>query len=678
MLIGTGVGVYFLFDMEPSLVWTGAPLVPLLIAGYASGRVHHDMPLIFGALFWFNLGLFIVGARAYVLDTPMVLRESRVMSITGQVEKVQQSGNAALRLVISGVHLPERLVSSPARDLSVRITVRKFSRTPQAGDTVRLPAVLMPPPTASLPGGYDYARQLWFQGIGGVGYAVGEPEVTARPPGWVDRVGQYRQALAERIRLAYPGDRGGLAAALITGVRDGISEQTTENMRDAGLAHLLAISGLHMGLFTGAIFFFVRLLLAGFPSLALNLPIKKYAAGLAVLGGAVYLLLSGGSIPTIRAFIMVSIVFLGVMFDRKAISLRLVALAAILLLLATPEVLLSISFQMSFAAVTGLVYFYERYGASLTRWSNRENSMFRKVVGYQLAIVLTTIIAELTIGPIALFHFNRIVHFGLLANLVAMPVMALWVMPWIVIYLLLLPVQMENLALQPMMFGLDVIIACAGYVAKLPWSISLIPSMGTGALVTMVIGALWFILWQGKIRRAGLFIFLAGVGLALFYRTPDIMIDNRGRLIAVKGADGDLRLSDRRGSRIVREQWAQYYGQERADKWISSEDGQSGLLPIGCDSLSCLYHPVRGEHNWQIAFVQDERALDEDCRSADIVISLVPVKIKCSAPRLILDRWDFYEKGGHFIWLPDRPDQGIQVRNMRDLRGARPWTLPPR
>ncbi len=604
----------------------------------------------------------------------MITDESRPLPLSGKVEHVQNPQKSLLRLVLSGIILPDSLLSAPGETINVRVTIRKFDQVPDIGDRVTVPAVLMPPPAASLPGGYDYARQLWFQGIGAVGYAVGALKIGQADRKWFVGIEQYRMSIARRIQSEYPGDRGGLAAALITGVRDGISEKTTENMRDAGLAHLLAISGLHMGLFTGAIFFIIRLVLACFPGLALRYPIKKWAAVLAVIGGGIYLLLSGGSIPTLRAFIMVSIVFLGVIFDRKAISLRLVALAAILLLLTTPEVLLSISFQMSFAAVTGLVFFYEQYGAGITRWSNRGNSFARKTFSYLLAIILTTVIAELTIGPIALFHFNRIVHFGLLANLVAMPVMALWVMPWIVFYLLLLPFHLESLALDPMVLGLDMIISSADYVAGLPWSISLLPAMGTTSLITMIAGVLWFILWRSRIRLVGPVILLCGVLIAALHRNPDILVDNNGSLIAIRSAEGELRLSGLRGSRIVREQWAQYYGQERAEKWLPVEEGTQDILPIGCDSMSCLYHPERGGYSWQIAFVSDERALSEDCRAADVIVSLVPVKTECSGPRLILDRWDFYEKGGHFIWLPGNHTEEIRVENIRDLRGRRPWT----
>ena len=662
--------MYFHLGAEPSLFLAGAGLCPLAVLGLLVRKKHQGLSLILLALFWLILVFFAATARTAYLSTPVVVKESRPLRLTGHVDQVQVTDKSFLRLILSDVNLPDRLVSRPGEPLTVRITVRTFDDIPRIGDIIALPAVLMPAPTTSLPGGYDFARQLWFRGIGGVGYAVGKPETKSHEKNGADFIEDYRLTLGQNIREAYPGDSGGLAAALITGIRDGISERTTVNMRDAGLAHLLAISGLHMGLFTGAIFFFFRLLLSCVPALALQYPIKKWAAGLAVAGGAVYLLLSGGSIPTVRAFIMVTIVFLGVMFDRKAISLRLVALAATVLLLFTPEVLLSISFQMSFAAVTGLVFFYEKYGAALTGWSKRGNSLFKNATGYVLAILLTTVVAELTIGPIALFHFNRLVHFGLLANLVAMPVMALWVMPWIVAYLLLLPLSLENLALAPMVWGIDVITSTAQYVANLPWSISLLPAMGTWSLVMLVVGGLWFILWRSRIRWAGPILFLAGVGMAVAYRPPDILIDNKGSLVALRTSEGNLRVSALRGSRIVREQWAQFYGQAKAEKWQPAEDG------LGCDGLSCLYYPQAGGQIWTVAFVRDERALTEDCRKADLVISLVPVKTACSGPRLVLDRWDFYENGGHFVWLPGQADQSIRVENVRSLRGARPWTQP--
>jgi competence protein ComEC len=331
---------------------------------------------------------------------------------------------------------------------------------------VRLRAVLMPPAGPAAPGAYDFARAAWFKEIGAVGYAMSRAEVVAvgERNGLAPHIAGWRRSLALHLREQMPGQAGAVAAALMTGDRGAIPEGTLQDMRDAGLAHLLAISGLHVGLIAGWLFFSVRFLLALIPGLALRAPIKKWAAAAALLGAFAYMLLTGATVPTQRTFLMLALVMAAVMLDRVAISFRLLAWAAVAVLLWAPESLLSVSFQMSFAAVVGLTAIYEGLGPAVMRWRS-DGGRAKRLSLYLGAVLLTTLVASLTTAPFALYHFNRVAMYGLAANLVAVPLTALWVMPSALAAYVLMPLGWEQLALVPMGLGIQAMLAVAHAVA---------------------------------------------------------------------------------------------------------------------------------------------------------------------------------------------------------------------
>lgn len=357
ILLACGIGLYFSGNNGFSVINAGILSSFFLISAMLIRKKLPFIQYILLAMFFIISGYVIAGYRIYSVATVMLNEEVRPTNISATVERVHLYEDGKIRLTLKDAEIRG---AQPLNLINVR--VNKFSEMPYVGDKVRIRAGLMPPPGPSMPGDYDYGRQVWFQGLSAVGYAVSELEIIDKNQGFNRYYSNLRQRMTERIKTHLSGEAGTLAAALITGVRGGMPEKLAEAMRDAGLAHLLAISGLHMGLLCGVVFFAARLLLSLSPRLALHYPIKKWAAIIAGLAGLGYLFISGASIPTIRAFIMVIIVFLGVLTDRKAISLRLVAIAATYILVTTPEALVGVSFQMSFAAVIALVVVFERFG----------------------------------------------------------------------------------------------------------------------------------------------------------------------------------------------------------------------------------------------------------------------------------------------------------------------------
>jgi competence protein ComEC len=304
--------------------------------------------------------------------------------------------------------LPGVAASDQPRRLRLHIPPSSDELNP--GDRVSLKGMLYPVPAQILPGGRDFQRELYFAGIGGVGYSFGGAHRVAGPEnagGWRESLRQLRTEMTRRISAVLPGSTGGVASALITGKRGAITEEVKQAFRDTGLSHLLAIAGLHLGLVGAFVFFAVRGGLALIPPIALRYPIKKIAACATLLVLACYLLLSGAAIPTQRAFIMNGLVFGAIIIDRLRISMRVCAIAAMVVLVIDPSILVGVSFQMSFGAVVALIAVYETYGARLGRLLH-SRSVSGKVLGYCGGVAVTTVVATLGTYPYSIYHFHHV------------------------------------------------------------------------------------------------------------------------------------------------------------------------------------------------------------------------------------------------------------------------------
>jgi competence protein ComEC len=482
-----------------------------------------------------------------------------------------------------------------------------------------------------------------------------------------------RQDIAERVRAGIGGAEGAVAAALMTGERGAIPEAVLAAMRDAGLAHLLAISGLHIGLVAGILFFSLRGVLALIPPVALRFPIKKWAAVAALLAAFAYLAITGATVPTQRAFVMVALVLGAVVADRTAISMRIVAWAALIVLMLRPESLLGASFQLSFAAVVALVAVYERVagpgpagGAPLLWRADRDNgpSWRRWCAIYLGGVALTTLVASFATAPFVIYHFNRFAAYGLAANLAAVPLTGLWIMPWAMVAFLLMPFGLEGVGLTPMGWGIAALIRVAAAVASWPAAVSPVPAMPAWGIALVTAGGLWLCLWRRRWRFLGLAAIAAGLASVAVSRPPDVLVDGDAKLMAVRAEDGALLLSSGRSGRFRAGVWLRRAGQREVLTWPGGGATADGRL--ACDGLGCVYR-AGGQ---TVALVQDGRALAEDCRLASVIVSLVPVRGPCPAPLRVIDRFDLWREGGHALWLG--PD-GVRIRSVRAWQGERPW-----
>ena len=444
-------------------------------------------------------------------------------------------------------------------------------------------------------------------------------------------MGLDRPLQGRRPHQSGNGGDGEIAAALITGERGGISKDLNQAMRDSGLAHILSISGLHMVIMAGTVFWLTRALLALIPALALRYPIRKWAAAVALVSALFYLLLSGAAVPTVRSWMMMSIVLIAMMLDRPALTMRNVALAALAILIVAPESLFDPSFEMSFAAVVALVALYE--------WlSQRERSdlgdvspvwrALRKGWLIVLSAALTTLVASTAIAPFAVYHFHRMTQYGLPANLIATPIVSLLIMPMALLALLAMPFGLEAWPLKAMGFGIELMVRTGQWVASWPGAVTVLPSISGSALVLMVLGGLWLCLWQTRWRALGLVI--AGVGLAVapMGTRPDVLVEREGKVAALRAEDGSLALPPATLANYSVDNWLLADGDDR------DATAAAANASFRCDLLGCI-GKVKGK---TVALVRQPAALEEDCRLADIVIAPFTVGKGCRAARVVVDR----------------------------------------
>ncbi len=664
--IGLGVGIYFQLPTEPP-IWLGGVVVAVLAGLLAIGRRRPTVLVLAVAALAIAIGFTAAQIRTAMVATPLLGDEIGPVSVVGTVIAIEALP-AGQRVILADLTIEDLTPEDTPDRARIRISKRDVTIAP--GQRIELLAELGPTSPPVIPGGFDFQRAAFFRGIGAQGFAYGGPRPSSDDDGNAPGIGWFRglvettrQNIVVRIRAVLPEATGGIAAALMTGTQASIPQADIDAMRTVGLAHLLSVSGLHIGLVTGFLFMLVRAGLALFPAVALRHPIKKWAAVVALLGALAYLYLTGESVPTQRSFLMAALVLFAVIVDRTALSMRLIAWAAAVVLLLQPEAMLGPSFQLSFAAVAALIASYE----ATRRWwaARREKSgILGRIVGYLIAVAATTLVAEISTAPYALFHFNQLAPYGLVANMLAVPLTALWIMPWVVVAYLLMPFGLEVLALVPMGWGIDVLIWIARQIALWPGAVNYLPAISMTGLIAITFGGLWLTIWRGRWRFCGVMPILAGFLTMAYADPPQIVVASDARLVAVAAEDGTYVFSNSRASTFEAQIWMRRAGQEERLVWPSEGLGVDGRLL--CDTLGCLYR-VDGQ---VAAIAWRAEALEEDCAVAGLVISLEPARGLCRGPEFVIDRFDLWRNGGHAVWIDA---DGYRVQSVGERRGDRPW-----
>jgi competence protein ComEC len=645
--VGLGLGTGAWFGLPDDRAWIAFLLLAAALAlapqALAPGTRWARAVSLFGLAAL--LGCGNIWWRAERVASP-VLREARAAEFDAAIESLQRlPAREAVRLTVRPLGQPDL----PPR-LRVNVDSAKAPEALEAGATVRLRGYLMPPAPAAVPGAYDFARAAWFQQVGGTGRVtiVGRIEPAAGK-GWKTRLADARQRLADHIRERLPGGAGGIAAALATGDQGGIPEEDAEAMRRSGLAHLLSVSGLHLTAVVGAVMLLTLRLLALSPALALRFRLVLVAAAAGALAGIAYTLLTGAEVPTIRSCVAALLVLAGIALGREALTLRLVAVGALIVLLLWPESLPGPSFQMSFAAITAIVALHEqpRLRALLAR---REELWWMKLGRFLTGLVLTGLAVELALIPIALWHFHQAGLYGALANIVAIPLTTFVIMPLEALALLF---DLAGLG-APFWWltgaALDLLLGLAHRVAAAPGAVARLPTLPAAAFALMVAGGLWLALWRTRWRRWGLVPIAAGAVSALLTPVPDLLVTGDGRHLAVRAPSGELALLRGRAGDYVRDLLSESAG-------LGSEPGElEGLRTAACSADFCAAD-VRG---WRLLASRSVRlvpveALRRACAEADIVVSDRRLPAACRPRWLKADREMLARTGGLAITLGEPP-----------------------
>lgn len=659
---GAGIVLYFAAEREPSLIAAGGLFVGLAIAAVLARGRPIAFPVLLGVAA-LAAGFAIATLRSVRVAHPILPLPVWNVTISGWIE-VHEERARSDRVVVKVHNIEGERLKEPLE--RVRVSVRKGT-APAVGAFVAFKARLDPPRAPWRPGGYDFARDLYFQNIGATGLVLGAIR-TAEPPGapgaWLRYaafVDGIRNGIDRRIRASLSGDVGAIASALITGKRDAISERVNDAMYVSSLAHVLSISGYHMAVVAGVVFFVVRALLALAPMLALRHPIKKWAAAAALVAAFFYLLLSGAEVATQRAFIMTAIVLVGVMVDRPALTLRNLALAALGVMLLAPEAVVHPSFQMSFAATLALVAIYERglpwmtggvdtpLGVRVALWGGHEI----------FALVLASLVAGLATTIYAAYHFHRLAPYGVLANLLAMPMVSLVAMPAGLLALVALPFGFDGPLWRLMGVGIEWMIAVAQWVASLPGAVGRIAAFDIAPLLVATVGLVVVCLLRTPLRWCGAAVLAIAIAWALNPTRPDVLVADGGQAYAVRGADGRLAVMKTGNDTFAVREWLAADGDARAPGDVTLTKG------FACDAAACI---ARLRDGALLSIVSRPDAFAEDCARAKLVLTARTAPPWCGAT--VIDRATWRQSGALAL---TRTPTGFAVTPARPATQDRPW-----
>lgn len=595
----------------------------------------------------FILGIATIWARSALVGTPP-LSQPYIGQIEGRIlDREEQPAESRVRLTLA--------VREPggARAVKVRLNVAQANDRPDLveGALIRTGARLLPPAPPLVPGAYDFARRAWFEGLAATGASYGQVAVL-EPGEQGGKVAQAQRRLSAHVRSQLEGTPGALAAAFASGDRGAIAEADDAAMRDAGLTHLLSISGLHVSAVIACVYLLAIRLLALWPWLVLRVRLPVLAAGMAALGGAGYTLLTGAEVPTVRSCLGAGLVLLALALGREPLSMRMVAVVAGVVLMLWPESLVGPSFQMSFAAVLAIVALH---GAGPVRafLVPRDESWLTRMARRVVMLFLTGVVIEAVLTPIVLFHFHRAGAYGAFANVLAIPLVTFIAIPLIALALLLDLVGLGAPLWWLVGQSLELLLAIAHGVADQPGAVRLMPQIGMVTIVLYAAAMVWLALWHGRARLWGLPLAIAALGLMLATPAPEVLVGRDGRQIAVAGGGGRL-LVLREGEGYALDSLREVAAVEGEPIAIERAPGAR------CSADFCALAIERAGRHWSLLVARSKHYVEAGeliaaCGAADIVIAARSLPRSCAPRWLKADRRFLVEHGGLAIHLDGQP-----------------------
>jgi competence protein ComEC len=661
--VGIGIGIA-LWQNSGGSSWLSVSLacMGLICLSGAIGFHLRISRLLFFAATTILIGFFIIAVKSTFLSAPPI-DNIWIGKVHGRVLSVEeQTARQTVRIVLETANQTE-----VPQKIRVNLPSEKFRAEIQPGAIVGARVRLMPPPGPALPGGYDFSRYAWFQGLGATGSVLGDVELITPSEGNRAFWQKWRQQIATHIERQMPNGSGPIGAAFLVGSRGGISEADNEALRNSGMAHLLSVSGLHVTAVVGGTFFVVSRFLALFPWLALRFRVPLMAAAAAALISIGYTLLTGAEVPTIRACVAALLVLVALTIGREAISLRLLAFGATIVLMLWPEALAGPSFQLSFSAVATIIILHE--SPLVRRWTiGQDEGVIKRSGRFLLSLLLTGIAIELVLAPIALFHFHKSGLYGALANIVAIPLTTFFIMPLQIFALLA-----DNLGIGAPFWwlagqGILLIRSLAYWVSAFPGAVLSVPTIPVWAFGSIIFGIVWAAIIQGRSGFLGVVAIGAGLVAMFFAPRPDMLLTGDGRHLAVIGQGDDLILL-----RAGAGDYALSMLSENAG--LTGEPVSMERMPgASCSADICTFAIGNKARSWSVLatrspYLVPAMEMAAACRRADIVISDRYLPWSCQPRWIKADRNLLQKSGGLAFYL----DKG-EVNSVAENTAHQPWS----
>lgn len=670
-----GILTYFSLSFEPSYISIFLLLSPILIL---IAILYRKYAILCIALIAVLIGFTASKLRTALVDTQILDKERYVKNIVATVKDINDRGSyKQFLLSVSTISKPSPVIPAPpfvipagiqkkkiwipasragmtpdrALD-NIRISVRtKVEKGIKIGDQVKLSAKLFPLKIAPSEHAYDFARIAYYQKISATGFATSKIALhkKAEARKFQEYIESFRQYIYENLQQNIKKPHADIISALLIGKKDGIDQKTMDAIRDSGIAHLFAISGLHLSFIAGLFFVVFRNLFAISETLTLKYNTKKISAFLTILPTTFYLLITGMQISAQRAYIMVILVLVAIMIERKYRGLIAIAFAAAVILSVEPEAILKPGFQMSFSAVLALVASYQI----------NANKLFKiKIMKYFVSIMISSVIASLATVPYTIYNFNYFSISGIITNLVAIPIVTLIIIPLGIIYVLLIPLGIEWIIAPFIERPIDSILYITNAIASLQYLVIPIRTFPTSSIIIITLGLLWLCLWERNWRFLGIFFIVLGICFSATYKTPDILINADN--VAAKESDNLLYSLTRKNRNFVVKTWAKQNGQNQI---LNHKKYNNSDKRLKCNDYGCIYN--KG-NNKSVLLAYKEEDILRNCNSVDLIIQLSEFDYSaCNAK--IIKHADLETYGTHSVWLTNR------YVKINKVRSNRPW-----
>jgi competence protein ComEC len=692
VLLAVGAIVYFTLDAEPD--WLPLIVTASALAAFAwSVRARHIVLLCAVALLLCSVGLLAGKLETWRADTHMLGSEVSTR-LTGRVVSIDDMADGRTRLTVDVVSTERpALKYQPER---VRLSARKVPPGLVAGSTVTGLVRLLPPTGPVRPGSYDYSFESYFDGVGGSGFFLSDIEVStdapmplgARIAAGIERA---RDAIADHVRGSVGGPEGEIAAALIVGVRAGIPEAINEAMRKIGIYHIISISGLHMALVAGTVMSLMRWAFAFFPDFSSRRSTKKYAAAAALFAIAAYLLISGMVVAAERSFIMLAVMLTAVLFDRAALTMRNLAISAIVVIALSPHEVVGPSFQLSFAATAALVGAYAGWAdyrasrpvAHSAQKRSLPGALMNRFAMMMVALAATSIIAGSATTLFAMWHFQRVAPLSLFANLAVMPIVSIIVMPFAVFASLFMPFGMDGPFLYVMGKGLSAMIGISEWIAALS-PLDAVGLVSASSVVLVTIALVIATITTTWLRLAAIPLAIAGLLMVAQVRTPDLLISEDARLVAVPIGEEQLAVNRSRPNAFTIDNWRRALDAETvvkphtgSDQTLVSVADAPGVGAFHCANDLCVARHMSGK---VVAQAKSEAAAKPACKLAVvIIIDDATASDPCHLPSVtVITKRQLARFGGAAVFLPDQAEGGRAEVNFAVETDYRPWHVQRR